>query len=303
MLYLLLSTFTAYARRRATIHTTVDDFTPGKFYLTGLTQQGDGEVALLRIGIPGEWITANVQGLPPVYGHAMVEHGGYIYVLGGRTGTAGDGLTPVLTRSVFVSHVNTQTDMLEPFTTTTPLTSTAYPNGVYMHRAVVISDHLYVIGGDIPSGIQSVPTSTVVFAAFNDDGTLGEWQFAPGLPDVRSRAPAAIVNGHIYVPGGKNDLGGGQATTNTVLYATLDSAGVVTQWSIASASLPYRPSGHMVAAYNDRLYVMGGFDGAALRATVYFAAPLTTTGDITPGGWITTTPMQRAIMGAVGLAF
>jgi len=303
MLYLLLSTFTAQAVLNSTLHTTVDDFTPGTFYHTGLTQQDDGEVALLRIGIAGEWITGNVQGLPPIYGHAMVEHNGYVYVLGGRTGTALDGITPVLTRSVFMSRIQTETYMLEPFTPTTPLTFTAYPDGVYMHSAVVVSDRLYVIGGDVLNGFQSVSTNTVIFADFNDDGTLSEWQFAPRLTDARSRAPAAVVNRHIYVPGGKNDLSGGQATTRTVLYASLDPVGVITQWLTATASLPYPPSGHMVAAYNGRIYVMGGFDGSDPRTYVYFATPLTTTGDITAGGWISTSPMQRAIMGGVGLAF
>ncbi len=303
MLYLLLSALTAHAVLTSTVHTTVDDFTPGTFYHTGMTQQGDGEVALLQIGIAGEWITANVEGLPPVYGHAMVEHGDYIYVLGGRTGTGLDGVTPVLTRSVFMSHINTETHMLEPFAPTTPLTSTAYPEGVYMHSAVVVSDHVYIIGGDVPDGIQSVPTNTVVFATFNADGTLGEWQFAPQLPDLRSRAPSAALNGYIYVPGGKNDISGGSSATNTVFYAPLDADGVITRWLAASASLPYSPLGHMVAAYNGRMYVMGGFDNGLFRNYVYFATPLTSTGDITTGGWVSTTPMQRGIMGGVALAF
>src|SRR5512136_1214830 len=133
MLYLLLSSLTVHAVQTSVIHTTVEDFNPGTFYLTGLTKQSDGEVALLRIGIAGEWTSPTVQGLPAVYGHAMVEHNGYVYVIGGHlTGN-------VLTNSVYFSRINTATYLLEPFTTTMPLPLSAYPNGVYMHSAVVVS--------------------------------------------------------------------------------------------------------------------------------------------------------------------
>ena len=301
MLYLLLSSLIVHAVQTSTSHTTVEDFNPGTFYHTGLTKQNDGEVALLRIGIAGEWTSPTVQGLPPVYGHAMVEHNGYVYVLGGRTGT--DGFVPVLTRTVFMSRINTTTYVLGPFTPTTPLPLSAYPFGVYMHSAVVVSDHLYVIGGDINS--SNVPTNTVMYATFNEDGGLSQWEYAPSLPDLRSRVPAVVLNNYIYVPGGKDDSGGGQAATGSVLYAPTDSSGLITGWVTATANLPYSPMGQMTAAYGGRVYVIGGYDYShdTVQPWVHFATPSTKTGDIELGGWISTTGMFQPIMGGVALAF
>jgi len=47
-------------------HTTVEDLTPHVY--SQVDPANDGEVALLRIGIAGEWTSPTVQGLPPVYG-------------------------------------------------------------------------------------------------------------------------------------------------------------------------------------------------------------------------------------------
>lgn len=281
--------------------TTVADFNVGTFYHTGLARKEDGEVTLLAIGVAGTWTRTNPSGLPPVWGHAMVEHNGYVYVLGGCTDYIAG--TRILTTSVFFARINTDTHTLEPFARTTPLPSSAYPNGVYMHAATVVGDYLYVFGGVPPA--QDVPFNTVLFAPFNADGTLGAWQTTTSMPGLHARGPAVTLNGYIYLPGGQD--AGGQHATDAVWYAHPDPAtGQITEWLTATGRLPYPPYGLMVATYEGRIYVLGGLntDDGNVYPDVYFARPLEATGDITQDGWIPVqAPLPNNIMGGIALAF
>lgn len=281
--------------------TTVADFNVGTFYHTGLARKQDGEVTLLSIGVAGTWTKTNPSGLPPVWGHAMVEHNGYVYVLGGCTNYIAG--TLVLTTSVFFARINTETHTLATFERTTPLPSSVYPNGVYMHAATVVGDYLYVLGGVPPS--PDKPVSTVLFAPFNADGTLGEWQTTTAMPGLHARAPAVTVNGYLYVPGGQNAEG--QSATDAVWYAHPDpNTGQIAEWLTATGRLPYLPYGPMATTYEGRIYVLGGldtFDGI-VYPYVHFARPLEATGDITEDGWIpATVPLPRSMAAGVALAF
>lgn len=295
VLYLLIS-LPALARITSTVHTTVEDFNLGTFYRTGMTRQKDGEVTLLAIGIGGEWVTTDtVQGLPPVWGHAMVEHNDYVYVIGGRlTGTF------ELTTSVYYARINTQTYKLGAFAATTPLPSSVYTQGLYMHSAAVVGDYVYVMGG-FPYKANT-PTDTVMYAHFRSDGTLENWQMAPRLPEPRARVPAVASNGYIYLVGGQNQTGAG--ATKKVVYAQPASSGGFTAWSTATTDFDRASFGHMLAAYGGHLYVMGGYAPASLNVVpyVHYATPSTTTGDI-ESGWISTTVMPWPIYAGAGLAF
>ncbi|MBN1886659.1 MAG: DUF11 domain-containing protein [Thermoflexales bacterium] len=297
----LLTHLPALAYIRYAEHTRIDEFNLGKFYHTGMTRREDGEVTLLSLGIAGEWVSAPITGLPPLYGHAMIQRNGYVYVIGGVTGWTSQ---VVLTRSVYVSRINTQTNFLEPFELTTPLPPLAYPLGVYDHSAVVVSDCLYVVGGRDPAENAS---RAVVFARFNPDGTLGDWQTAEAqLPVPRARVPAVEINGFIYLAGGQHVQGGGG--TDVVLYTRPTSpTGQISEWLTATARLPYPSFGHMVAAYEGRLYRVGGYYPAPLpkggaKPEVHYVTP-TLSGDIVPPGWITTVLMPDSLVGGDLLAF
>ncbi|MBN1886644.1 MAG: DUF11 domain-containing protein [Thermoflexales bacterium] len=294
LLYLLFS-LPALADIDRTVHTTVDDFTVGEFYLTGMTRQEDGEVSLLSIGLVADWSRPVITGLPPVYGHAMVENKGYVYVIGGRLSA------DVLTRSVYVSRINTQTHTFEPFTLISELPTWAYADGVYDHAAVVAGDYLYVIGG---MDLLDNPSPVAVFAMIYEDGSLGAWDLID-LPAPRGRAPAVEMNGYIYVLGGQPQTG--KSVTDTIWYAHPDpDMGGIDEWKVASARLPYAVFNPMAAVHKleghpERLYVIGGYyvqqsprwEGA--RNEVYFSQPSPDSGDITGTGWISTTMMQNPV--------
>jgi len=300
--FLLLSVLPAYATIVSVTHTTVADFNAGSLYLTGLTQQEDGEVTLLRIGVSGNWTSTMATGLPPVFGHTMVENNGWLYVIGGDLGGSPN---QVLTRSIYAAQINPQTNAVGAFTWKGELPPTLYPNGVFMHSSVVVSNgvgnYLYVMGGVKGQYIQPGDFITqVVFAPIYSDGSLGAWQPAAPLPYPRGRAPAVQSNGFIYLPGGQI----GSTATSTVIYAGPTIAGMVTSWQ-TTTNLPYSQYGHMATAYNNRLYVMGGTEpGKGVEPYVYFATTLTTTGGVDSNGWLSTTVLQGGgVYAGVGLAF
>ncbi len=291
----LLLVLPARAIITSTTHTTVADFNLGTFYHTGLARQDDGEVTLLAIGIAGEWIRPTVSGLPPVFGHATVQHNGYVYVIGGRL--AGN----VLTRSVYFAHIDPVTYQLEPFQATTPLPASAYPEGVYMLAATVVGNYLYVVGGATDVALHQ-PTTTVLFAPFNPDGTLGDWQSTTSLPAVRARTPAVTLNGYIYLIGGQH--GAGDTATDETLYAQPDpTTGHIAQWQTATSFFPYPTFGHMATAYEGQIYVLGGYDisEGKVQAFVHYATPSTTTGNITT--WEETIPLPNNSLGGAAVAF
>ena len=118
---LLLSPQITHADPAALIQTTVEDFNRGGFYRTGMTRDDDGEIALLRSGIAGEWLTnINAAGLVPRYGHAAIVYDNRIYVFGGRTADRS-------LRSIQYAQINARTRNLSNWITS----SVSLPTSIY----------------------------------------------------------------------------------------------------------------------------------------------------------------------------
>ncbi len=278
--------------------TTLEDFNAGALYHTGLTRSaagggdGDGEVRLLTMGIAGEWYTdTNATGLPGLFGHAAVQHNGYIYVIGGNNGVAN-------IRHVYRSRIQTETHDLSNWTTTTPLPADVYTHGVYYHGAAVLNGYIYVVGGWDDSAADYF--NTVCYAPINADGTVGNWNVTTPLPQRLIDGRVVAVNGRLYVLGGQKYTS--PIALDTVYYATpITATGVITGWLSTTPLL--RPTfGHMVAAWDDWIYVAGGTDGATFYPYVNYAAPLTATGAIAAGGWMTGTEMEHNLYGSAAVA-
>src|SRR5512143_220160 len=119
--FLLLAPRVTRADPAALIQTTVEDFNRGGFYRTGMTRDDDGEIALLRSGIAGEWLTnINAAGFVPRYGHAAIVYNNRIYVFGGRTADRS-------LRSIQYAQINTQTHNLSNWITS----SVSLATGIY----------------------------------------------------------------------------------------------------------------------------------------------------------------------------
>lgn len=109
---------------------------------------------------------------------------------------------------------------------------------------------------------------------------------APSLPAPIYDGGAVAYNGYLYSIGGSDSTG---ATTQDVRYikiaadGTLDAGG----WQVSTTLLPSPRTmiAAMVAAYNGRVYVVGGLDGSATpvsQASVLYAVQNPTTGDLGP---------------------
>ena len=78
--------------------------------------------------------------------------------------------------------------------------------------SVLCNSHLYTIGGETDGDMTS--QSTVYYAAFNGNGTLGVWNPAPALPSSREEHTSVVYNGYLYVIGGHD-------STDAVYYSTV----------------------------------------------------------------------------------
>ena len=288
--------------------TTLDDFNRGSFLQTGMTRLSDGEVTLLRLGIAGAWLTnTNSTGFVPRFEHAAVAYHNRLYVFGGRTSTG-------TTRSIQYATVNSTThDVSNWLTATAALPTNVYTfttgnAGVKGQAAVVLNDRVYLLGGD--DGLLQHYYATVALVTIDaDTGDVITVTATTPLPESLSDGQAVVLGNRLYYLGGRSP-GGPVANqgSNEVYYAEPDPAtGLISTWHTATAVLPYKTYNQMaIATVNDRLYSMAGVSvttvgGGGIVPDVYYAQPLTATGDIT--GWLTTNAMPRNIFAGAAVSF
>lgn len=104
-----------------------------------------------------------------------------------------------------------------------------------------------------PSARRLIPMGMLALAAWNPvpaQSTQGLWTTSPvRQPTPRSEAPAAVVKGLIYVPGG---FGPGGCCRTSTTFEVYDPA--ADKWS-ARKAMPKAVDHHMMVAYDDKLYV------------------------------------------------
>jgi N-acetylneuraminic acid mutarotase len=96
------------------------------------------------------------------------------------------------------------------------------------------------------------------FASF--DPATKTWAKLPSLPEPRSSHDAAVLGGKIYVVGGWNlsgDSSSGEWQTDALVYDT--AAGTNGKWEKLSEP-PFQRRAIAVAAWNNRIWVLGGMD-------------------------------------------
>lgn len=111
----------------------------------------------------------------------------------------------------------------------------------------------------------------VFSAAASDAGTVGAWTPGAALPEAVFYHAGAAVNGHLYVLGGYHySDADGLAVSNVVYHGKIGADGAVGAWQTATP-LPEPVFFPSAAAWNGRIYVTGGWNGAALVNKVYSA--------------------------------
>ncbi len=138
---------------------------------------------------------------------------------------------------------------------------------------VAYANQIYAIGG---LDAQGVYAGMDLF-----DPLTNSWISLPPKPLPVYNAQAAVINGLIYVPGGKPVLNSNQPTDRLDIYDTNTG-----KWN-SGAPLPLALSAYGMVAYEGELFVFGGWDGQKYRDEVYVYDPTTDT-------WQPRSPMPTA---------
>ena len=268
--------------------TTVADFNPGSFFLTGLTKNtsaggdGDGEVRLQTIGISEQdWNPTSPRNFPSLLGHAAaiqkIGNKEVIFVSGGKDNTNHpDPIDTIYTTTIQSNH-SLGTWLTSAITLPVPLWS---------HGMVALDNTLIVIGGKTPGNIAQ---SGVYTAHINANGTIGPFHTASPLPVGLADFGLTVVNGTIYVIGGDDPS---FHASKYIYYTTPEPiSGAIPAWQTASLTLPTESDNSTgiyakltAASYDGKIYPIGGTDEVTnFYQYVYIAQP-------SSNGNINTTP-------------
>jgi hypothetical protein len=239
----------------------------------GSQSMNDVQVAKINAdGTVGAW-TPTSSFATGRYAHASVAYNGYIYVLGGYTGTG-------LKNDVQVAQINAD-GTIGVWTATEPFSGNRNAFACVPHNG-----YLYVLGGDTGSGDGS---NDVQYAPVNSDGTLGVWNTTTAFGTARRYHRSVAVNGFLYV------LGGCPLDTNSpyndVQFAPIRPDGHVGTTWVKTTDLPAKRYIHTNVVYNGFIYQIGGYDKSSAKNEVLYA-PIFADGTI--GTWTATSSFTTA---------
>jgi N-acetylneuraminic acid mutarotase len=211
-------------------------------------------------GTVGTWNTS-VNSLPLSMSSATaVTDNGYVYVLGGWGGgiNGNYGLS-----TVYYAKLNSDGTVGTWNTSVNSL-----PQATLNSTAVTYNGYVYLMGGSD----GNVSRSTVYYAKFNSDGTVGTWNTSVNsLPLIIAEATSVTYNGYVYYMGGYSN-----GVSSAVFYAKFNSDGTVGTWNTSVNSLPQGVIGANAVMYNGYAYVIGGFNGdifsPAYYSTVFYTS-------------------------------
>jgi len=237
--------------------TTINDLSQGKFYLTGLSNNGDGAVQLVPLGLTAEWV-GDQYTLPVSRTElAAVIYKDIIYVVGGKN-PGGVRIPQVITASTYVTG---------PLKGAWQTATTLNPGRSGM--AAVISTtatggYLYVLGGS--HGPPTVITNAVSYIHFNTNGQFDTgWQTGSSMATELVYHQAVVHNGYLYVLGGCNGISACNTVLSEIYRAQISpSTGELTWDASFQASLPSFSLDLFGAVIwqsgsgTDYLYIVGG---------------------------------------------
>jgi N-acetylneuraminic acid mutarotase len=181
------------------------------------------------------WST-RAQLLEPYSEIAVAEVNGKIYVLGGYPSTRR-----------YVDTVQVYDPALDTWESSVPL-----PQPMHHTVAIGVDGVLYVLGGEISdNGLanQGIYIDTVY--AF--DPSTATWTQKASMPTARSAGGAAVVDGKIYVAGGRPPHG-----SDFAMYDPIADA-----WTVLP-NLPTQRNHLAVGALDGKVYVFGGRFGGSV---------------------------------------
>ena len=146
--------------------------------------------------------------------------------------------------------------------------TTSLPDPYAEHSMVYASGFLYHVGG---FNAHSGESASVFYSQVQGNGTIGAWNVTTPLPEAILDHAGVAANGFVYVLGGNHYSDtNGYTIANAVYYSKINSNGSLGNWQTANP-LP-QPAYFMSASvWNNRIYVIGGFNTQTLFSNVYSA--------------------------------
>ena len=174
----------------------------------------------------------------PTSEQTVVVLGGKIYIAGGY------------------AHARIPVDHLWIYDPATNRCSAGPPLPLALHHApgATVNGKLYILGGEAGGAGTGLP-SLYLNSVFELDPQIGEWVARASMPTSRSAGGAAVIDGKIYVAGGRTVQTGAD-------FAVYDPATDV--WT-ALPSMPTQRNHLAVAAIDGLIYVAGGRFGGGFN--------------------------------------
>ena len=119
---------------------------------------------------------------------------------------------------------------------------------------------IYFIGGRVPASPDAAHINEHTDTARGEvlDVRSGRWERMPDAPSARNSAAAAVIDGKIYVVGGRRMVKQADGRQRPVNVATLEVYDPATKRWETRAPMPQAQGGLAAAAYGGKLYAFGG---------------------------------------------
>jgi len=222
----------------------------------------------------GNWLTTTV--LPQTLsGHKTVSwNDRYVYMIGGYNNVN-------CVNTVYVATI--QSGGISGWTSLNPL-----PVALRDPAVVIGTNTIYVMGGRDTSQVFN----TIYYASLNTDGSIGAWQTSSvTLPANLWGHTATYLMGYIYIIGGSGSMTENTAL-NTVYFTKVNALNTLSSFT-SGTNLATARNRHSSITYNNKIYVLGGYDNSGIKSnTVYIATPAL---NGTTGAWSSGTNLPVAI--------
>ena len=216
-------------------------------------------------GTLGSWTSRTA--LPTtLYNATAVVYNGYVYVMGGYTGSS---------ELATVYYAQLTNGVIGAWNTTTSL-----PSARQLATSAVNNGYVYILAGSTSGTAQT----SVNFAPINANGTLGTWYTATSLPAARAAATTVISNGYIYEVTGGATPSCTPDGTNTAYYAAINGDGTIGSWT-SGATVPDTRYGAGAVAWGSHLYIVGGVQSGGACAPGYLYHDVNINLDGSLGSW------------------
>ena len=257
---------------------------------------GDGSIGLFETSV----VTFNQR-----WGVSVPVSNSYAYIIGGCTSGSAPSSCTARTDVIQTFQIyNNDSGSPADFSSSGNL----FPTDRFGASAAILNSYIYVAGGCVGVLDCDNATNAVEYALLNPDGTIGTWSSTTSLPADRVYGQLEAVSGTLYYMGGQDDS---ETVQSAIYYAAPSGSGTVSSWSTASGGIGDTSSTSAAArtqfgatVWNDRIYVLGGYDASLNSTSTVFVSPqLSSGGNISADSWTSSTAFNVARNGPTAIAY